>query len=387
MRSGRILVVEDEAIIARGIELQLRERGHTVVAVADSGALAITLAQQHLPDIVLMDIQLRGALDGARTARTLRERFDIPSVFLSAFSDDETIERTYGAEPFGYVIKPYEERMLHITVQSALYRRLAELEHRTAEVERRRADRAEATARLAASVVHEVNNLLSAIRCNAYLIQGHDSLGGDVIEAVTDIATAVTRGEALMNDLSTLARERRATPLAIEVAELVRSTAGRADSPAATGVARPAIAGLAPASSAVARPVATANATHRGTVLVTDDDPVVRRAVTRFLKSWGCRVLDAAAPVEALAILEREAVDLLVTDLVMPEMSGYELAQRALRRAPKLGVIYMSGYQPETLASTIPEGGLRDAVFLQKPFDVPALKRAVIDMLDARALG
>jgi CheY-like chemotaxis protein len=379
MRSGRILVVEDEAIIARGIELQLRERGHTVVAVADSGALAITLAQQHLPDLVLMDIQLRGPLDGARTARTLRERFDIPSVFLSAFSDDETIERTYGAEPFGYVIKPYEERMLHITVQSALYRRLAELEHRTAEVERRRADRAEATARLAASVVHEVNNLLSAIRCNAYLIQGHDSLGRDVIEAVTDIATAVTRGEALMSDLSTLARERRATPLAIEVAELVRSTAGRADSPAATGVA--------PASSAIAGPVATANATHRGTVLVTDDDPVVRRAVTRFLKSWGCRVLDAAGPLEALAILEREAVDLLVTDLVMPEMSGYELAQRALRRAPKLGVIYMSGYQPETLASSIPEGGLRDAVFLQKPFDVPALKRAVIDMLDARALG
>jgi CheY-like chemotaxis protein len=351
-----------------------------VVGIADSGPAAIELAQRHSPDLALMDIQLRGPIDGVRTARMLRERFDLPSVFLSAFSDDETIEQTQDAEPFGYVIKPHEERMLHVTVQSALYRRLAEREHRHAEEERRRADRAEATARLAASVVHEVNNLLSSIRCNAYLIQNQEGANGDLLEAVNDIATAVSRGETLMGDLAGLAKERRATPLAIEVAELVRGTARHGDAPplAPTPNAPP-----APAPVAV-NGTATANGT-RGTVLVADDDPVVRRAVSKFLKAWGCHVLDAKGPNEALEILERENVDVLLTDLVMPEMSGYELAQRAARHVPQMRIIYMSGYEPEALAANVGSDQLRGAAFLQKPFDVDALKRAVGSILDARA--
>lgn len=358
-------------IVAKKLQLQLVARGHGVVGLASSGAAALELAETHRPDIALMDIQLTGPMDGVTTACALRERFGIPSIFLSAFSDDETVERTQRALPFGYVIKPHEEPLLHVTLQSALYRSLAEREHDKAQEERLRADRAEATARLAASVVHDVNNLLSAIRVNAYEIE-QQGPGGGVRDMARDITTAVARGETLMHELVSLARGRRGTPLSIEVAELLQHTARHG-------------ADAAEDAETNAHAVEMPTAASRGTVLVVDDDPVVRRAVGKFLRAWGCRVLDAKEPNEALAILGREPVDLLLTDLVLPQMSGYDLARLAVARAPNLGIVYMSGYEPEALANQHgAEAPVRGA-FLQKPFDVEAFRQLLGDVLQHRA--
>jgi CheY-like chemotaxis protein len=345
-----------------------------VVGVADTGAAALELAQRAAPDLAVMDIQLRGPLDGVRTAVALRERFDIACVFLSAFTSDATIHQTQEATPFGYIFKPYDERMLHITVQSALYRRLAEHEQRAAERERRRADRAETSARLAASVVHEVNNLLSAIRCNAYVIGEHAAEHAVLHEAVQDISAAVARGEALMADLSGLARARRATPLAIELAALIKSTARHQASIPTEPPPAPSRAMLGRAGT-------------RGSVLVVDDDTIVRRALTKFLEVWGCTVWVANTPSEALALIAREAIDVLLTDLVMPELSGYELAERATQLAPGIGVVYMSGHEPRELLARTGIHRLPQAAFLQKPFDVEALKRTLDQLLSRAAHG
>jgi CheY-like chemotaxis protein len=109
---NRILVVEDEVIVARDICVQLTELGYTAVADTGAGEEAIKLAEQHRPDLVLMDVNLAGAMDGITAAREIRARLDLPVVFLTAYANRETLDRAKEAQPFGYIIKPFAEEEL-----------------------------------------------------------------------------------------------------------------------------------------------------------------------------------------------------------------------------------------------------------------------------------
>jgi PAS domain S-box-containing protein len=141
MTSARILIVEDDRIVARDIAQQMTRAGYVVVGSAASGEDALTLlmqAQPELkPDLVLMDVRLEGELDGIDTARRMREWRDLPIVFLTAYADEETIQRATTAEPFGYVLKPFDDMQLRTVVEMSLYkhgaeRRLRESEQRYA---------------------------------------------------------------------------------------------------------------------------------------------------------------------------------------------------------------------------------------------------------------
>ena len=133
MSSGRILVVEDEVIVAKDIANSLERLGYTVVGATASGEEALLLAEQHRPDLVLMDIKLQGQLSGIETAERLRTTFDIPAVFLTAYADDDTLRRARVTEPYGYILKPFELRELHSTIEIALYRHTAEKKLRESE--------------------------------------------------------------------------------------------------------------------------------------------------------------------------------------------------------------------------------------------------------------
>ena len=122
MSSAKILIVEDEAIVALDIQARLIRLGHQVAGIASSGEEAIRLAEASLPDLALMDIRLRGKMDGVATAHQLRVRFDVPVVYLTAYGDDATLQRAKITEPFGFLIKPFEERELHGTIEMALYK-------------------------------------------------------------------------------------------------------------------------------------------------------------------------------------------------------------------------------------------------------------------------
>jgi PAS domain S-box-containing protein len=122
MSSAQVLVVEDENIVARAIQNELQSMGYFVSGIASSGEEAVEKAALTHPDIVLMDIVLKGNMDGVQAAKQVRERLDIPVVFLSAYEDDETLTRARTSEPFGYLLKPYEERELHTTIETALYK-------------------------------------------------------------------------------------------------------------------------------------------------------------------------------------------------------------------------------------------------------------------------
>ena len=126
MNLKRILVVEDEIIVAEDIAFRLRRLGYAVSAILFQGEDAIQHCQAHQPDLVLMDIVLKGAVDGIEAAQIIRENFKIPIVFLTAYADEKTLKKAVVTEPFGYILKPFKEKDLHTTIEIALHRHQVE---------------------------------------------------------------------------------------------------------------------------------------------------------------------------------------------------------------------------------------------------------------------
>ena len=122
MASARIMVVEDEQITAADIEDMLTSLGYSVTAAVASGEEALRRAAEDPPDLVLMDIRLKGRCDGIETALQLRQRFDIPVIYLTAHADSETLNRAKLAEPLGYLVKPFQETDLQASLQMALHK-------------------------------------------------------------------------------------------------------------------------------------------------------------------------------------------------------------------------------------------------------------------------
>ena len=120
--NAKILIVEDESIVALDLENRLRSLRYSVAAVAASGEEAIQKAAETHPNLVLMDIRLSGDMDGIEAAEKIRARLDIPVVYLTAFADEDTLRRARVTEPYGYVLKPFEERGLHTAIEIALYK-------------------------------------------------------------------------------------------------------------------------------------------------------------------------------------------------------------------------------------------------------------------------
>jgi len=105
----RILVVEDENIVALDISNGLKRLGYQVVRINNSGEDAISSAIELKPDLILMDIQLKGQIDGIQAADVIRKKNNIPVIFLTAYADEATISRAKSAGPYGYLLKPFEE--------------------------------------------------------------------------------------------------------------------------------------------------------------------------------------------------------------------------------------------------------------------------------------
>ena len=131
--SARILIVEDERITAEDLHDILTELGYTVSASVSSGADAIAKAAETKPDLALMDIRIKGQMDGTETARVLRERFNIPVVYLTAHADTATLSRAKLALPLGYITKPFQEAELHASIEMALHKHQQELKSREQE--------------------------------------------------------------------------------------------------------------------------------------------------------------------------------------------------------------------------------------------------------------
>jgi len=126
MAKARIMIVEDEMIVAGDIKKTLQDKEYVVSTVVSSGEEAIKKAEADNPDLVLMDIVLKGEMNGIDAAREIRERFGIPVVYLTAYADEKTLTRAKITEPFGYIVKPFHEKELHSNIEMALYKHKTE---------------------------------------------------------------------------------------------------------------------------------------------------------------------------------------------------------------------------------------------------------------------
>jgi len=167
MNRETILVVEDERIIAIDLQRRLERFGYIVCGLAATGEAAIKKTEESLPDIVIMDIMLTGEIDGIEAAKQIKERFHIPVIFLTAYSDEKTLERAKEAEPYGYILKPFKEKELYTTIDIALYKHSMERKLRKQE-------------RLFSAILHNIADGIIAIDTN------------DVVQFMNPVAQEIT---------------------------------------------------------------------------------------------------------------------------------------------------------------------------------------------------
>ena len=118
----RLLIVEDESLVARDIENMATSQGYEVCGIATSAEQALALASETRPDIILMDVIIRGALDGIAIAEKIWDAYHIPIIYVTAYADEHTLKRAKITEPFGYILKPFDERELKIAIEMAYYK-------------------------------------------------------------------------------------------------------------------------------------------------------------------------------------------------------------------------------------------------------------------------
>ena len=184
-----ILVVEDEIIVAKDIQIKLEKLGYTIIDIVSTGEDAIKITEDVHPDLVLMDIRLEGKMDGIDAANTIRNKFDIPVIFITAYGDEETFSRAKITEPFGFILKPFETRELHSNIEIALYKyhvekELADHRHNLEKlIDERTKELKEANKRLQKEIIHGEKAENEAIRAKNSL--------ENVINSASEIIIAI----------------------------------------------------------------------------------------------------------------------------------------------------------------------------------------------------
>jgi two-component system response regulator LytT len=128
MSKINVLVIEDESIVSKDIQYSLKKLGYNVVGAAPTGEKAVELAEELKPDIILMDIMLKGKITGIEASAQIKEKLNIPVIFLTAYADENTLSKAKVTEPYAYIIKPFKEIDLHTSIEMALYKHGKELE-------------------------------------------------------------------------------------------------------------------------------------------------------------------------------------------------------------------------------------------------------------------
>lgn len=249
----KILVVEDERIVALNLKQRLTRMGYEVTGVVTSGEKALAAIEAIRPDIVLMDIHIDGDMDGIATAAAIPPGLHLPVVYLTAYSEEATLERARATLPYGYLLKPFSERELHATMQMVLERRRADgllreseaqlealVATRTAElsaanarlqeqiVVRRRAEEAlyqarkmEAIGQLTGGVAHDFNNLLTPIIGSLDLLQRKGVGGEREQRLIAGALTSAERAKTVVQRLLAFARRQPLHPCAVDLSELL----------------------------------------------------------------------------------------------------------------------------------------------------------------------
>lgn len=399
MISTKVLVVEDEGIVATAIKHELEQFGYAVPDMASSAAEAVEKAVRQKPDVVLMDIHLKGKQDGIEAAREIHRRCGIPVVYLSAFADAETIARASETEPFGYLLKPYEERELQTTIEMALAKHRAE--QRLAETERWLAAILEGIAD--AVIATDPENQVRFMNLAAEALTGwrkEDAVGAP-FEAVCNLIE--DRGQIVLEELADRAvlesgtvrlpaatrrvgRNGVETPIEGSVAPIydargeflgmaltMRSLSARLELERLRRESEKQTRQDLAVESTTGKP-AKPHGT-RPTILLAEAEPMVRDFGRLILEAQGYQVLVAEDGVQTVEIFRQspEQIDLAIVDLSIPRLSGDAVLSRLLELDPSVEVLFSSAYFAEDRT----EGGSHLVGVISKPFLRQELVRMV----------
>ena len=193
MDCAKIMIVEDNIMVAEDLRHCLQDLGYQVTAVVASGEESVERAEKDRPDVVMMDIHLRDEMDGIEAAERIHCRFEIPVVFLSAYSDRDLLHRAKRVGSFGYLVKPFDERELHATLEMALYKSRAEKEAKRMQGILRQAQKMEGLRVMAGAVAHRFNNYLAVVMGNLELLMEELPREGEVAEQLSEALEGARR--------------------------------------------------------------------------------------------------------------------------------------------------------------------------------------------------
>ena len=140
MEQNTIIIVEDDEITALNLKLSLQKHGYNIIAMCDNAQDAKKEIETYKPNLIIIDISLQESNDGIELAKIIRERYGIPFIYLTSYSDDEIISQAKQTEPYGYIVKPFDPSSLHATIQMAIFK--FDVEHqRNEEIEAQKVDK------------------------------------------------------------------------------------------------------------------------------------------------------------------------------------------------------------------------------------------------------
>ncbi|WP_290922869.1 response regulator [Halodesulfovibrio sp.] len=225
MASISILVVDDERIVALDIKGTLETLGYQVCAVANTAETALQAAETHSPDLILMDINLKGEMDGIAIAHVFNAKYTIPVVFLTAYSDRDTFERAKSSNPYGFILKPFDARKLHSAIEIALVKHSEEA--RLTEARQKAELENSAKSSFFANMSHEIRNSLNGIVGMTDLAL-ETALDKEQKEYMTTVLDSAENLLDILNDILDLsrieARKMSLSPKRFNLEELINKT-------------------------------------------------------------------------------------------------------------------------------------------------------------------
>ncbi len=216
-----ILIVEDESVVALDLKKNLERIGYSVIATVSSGAGVLEKLQLEKPDLIILDIKLRGKLDGIEIAGIINIQYGIPFIFLSAYSDERIIERAKCVEPYGYIIKPFGINNLRASIEIAMYRAKMKSEVITLEAQLRQSEKMKAVGTLAGGIAHDFNNILTVILGYATLADEKILNRENISTEIAGIRTAALRANSLTKHLLAFSRKQILNPEYVETDNIV----------------------------------------------------------------------------------------------------------------------------------------------------------------------
>ena len=333
MKKTKILIIEDERIIAEDISLTLRTLGYNVCGIGSTGEEAVSMARELKPDLILMDIKLRGEMDGIQAAEAILSNKKLPVIYVTAYADEKTLQRAKITGPYGYVLKPIRQNELRSVIEIGLYKHKMEKKLRESELKIEK-EKLITIQQLGGAVAHEFNQPLQSLKIlsKTILIDSQESRE----EISNQLSQDVERMSGLVKKLLNLHTVK------------TKPYAGKSKIIDLSG------------SSQTKPP-------DNKSILLIDDDEAILKLLSKIIEKKGFDIESANDGEKGLSLLTEKDYGLVFCDLQLPGTSGVDLYQKSREMNKNTPFVFISGYAVEEINEAIIKGS---AGFLAKPFEL-----------------